>query len=509
MSALRHLAAGILLVGILCARSAQAETAHVTFILVNDIYRMAEQMMPDGQRRGGFARLAAVVKTERARARTTGGNVIFAHAGDTLSPSLMSGIDHGAHIIALTNLTPPDIFAPGNHEFDFGKATFLERMAEAQFPRYAANLRGPDGQPLPGFNDRSIVTVDGVRIGLTGDTFDDTPRTSSPGDLKFLPTVASTQAQAEALRREGADFVVAVVHASRAQDYAIFATRAVDLLLSGHDHDLFVEYDGNHAMVESSHDAVYVTAIDVTIDVKEENGRRRTTWWPQFRIIDSATVTPDPEAAAAVAGYEQKLARELDAPIATTAVGLDSREAIVRTREAAIGNLIADAMRAAAHADAALMNGGGIRGNKIYPPGSALTPRDLLAELPFDNRVVTIDVRGGDLKRALENGLSQLPAASGRFPQVSGLAIEADASRPAGERVLSVKVGDAPLDDSKTYRVATNDFMARGGDGYASLRDAKPLLPIVDSPPLSDAVIAYIKALGTVRAAADGRIVLK
>src|SRR5438093_2696696 len=124
---------------ILLITAAAAETARVTFVLVNDIYQMSDQVTPDGRRRGGFARLAAVVKAERAK----GGHVILAHGGDTLSPSLMSGIDKGAHIIALTNLVAPDIFAPGNHEFDFGKAIFLQRMAEAKFPLYAANLRGP------------------------------------------------------------------------------------------------------------------------------------------------------------------------------------------------------------------------------------------------------------------------------------------------------------------------------------------------------------------------------
>jgi hypothetical protein len=93
---------------LLYAGSAWAETARVTFLLVNDIYLIADQMMPDGKRRGGFARLAAVVKAERAK-----GNVILAHAGDTLSPSLMSGLDRGAHILALTNLIAPDIFTPG------------------------------------------------------------------------------------------------------------------------------------------------------------------------------------------------------------------------------------------------------------------------------------------------------------------------------------------------------------------------------------------------------------
>src|SRR5882672_647747 len=198
MVAVRRLAVLVALVAALLATlpaaPAGAETTHVTFVLVNDIYLMSDQAGPDGARRGGFARLAAVVKAERAK----GGHVIFAHAGDTISPSLMSGLDRGAHIITLTNLIPPDIFAPGNHEFDFGKATFFQRMAEAKFPLYAANLRGPDGATLPNFKDRSIVTVDGVRIGLTGATYDDSARASSPGDLKFLPTVATMQGQAEA-----------------------------------------------------------------------------------------------------------------------------------------------------------------------------------------------------------------------------------------------------------------------------------------------------------------------
>src|SRR5215813_5171003 len=152
---------------LLFVTAVSAESSRVTFLLVNDIYLMGDQLMPDGKRRGGFARLAAVVKAERAKARTTGSHVILAHGGDTLSPSLMSGIDKGAHIIALTNLVAPDIFVPGNHEFDFGKSIFLQRMAEANFPLYAANLRGPGGALLPNFKDRAIVTFDGMRIGLT------------------------------------------------------------------------------------------------------------------------------------------------------------------------------------------------------------------------------------------------------------------------------------------------------------------------------------------------------
>ena len=108
----------------------------------------------------------------------------------------------------------------------------------------------------------------------------------------------------------------------------------------------------------------------------------------------------------------------------------------MRTREAAIGDLIADAMRASTHADAAVMNGGGIRGGKHLraghdPSRGATSSR----ELPFDNRVVVIEISGAELRRAIENGLSLLPNPAGRFPQVSGLTVEADPSRPAGSRV--------------------------------------------------------------------------
>jgi 2',3'-cyclic-nucleotide 2'-phosphodiesterase (5'-nucleotidase family) len=487
------------------ALPARAETAHVTFVLVNDIYEMTEQIQPDGKPRGGFARLAAVVKAERGK----GGHVIFAHAGDTLSPSLMSGFDRGQHIIALTNLIPPDIFVPGNHEFDFGKATFEKRMAEAKFPLFAANLRGPDGAPLAGFKDNAVVTVDGVRIGLTGETYDDAARASTPEDLRFAPTVATAKDQAEALRRAGADFVVAVVHADRQQDYALMATHAIDLVLSGHDHDLFVEFDGRNAVVESSFDAHYVTAIDVTIDVKQRDGRRDVTWWPQFRIIDTATVTPDPELTAAVAAYTKEFTREMDVPLGTTAVALDSRGATLRTREDAAGGLVADAMRESMHADAAIMNGGGIRGDKVLPPGSTITRRDVLAALSFNNRIIPLEVSGRGLKQALENGIGQMPNAAGRFPQVSGLTIEADVSRPAGQRIVSLKVGGLPLDESRTYRIATNDFLARGGDGYDAFRDARHFLADNDAPLLANEVMVYIRRLETVRTDVEGRLVFK
>ena len=385
-------------------------------------------------------------------------------------------------------------------------------LYQSKEPRLAPRP-AEEGAPLPEVQARLDAVEDWLavveqRVGTGPDTSDLDEQIDRVRRERLAAANAQEDEQAAALRREGADFVVAVAHVTREQGYQIFRGRAVDLLLTGHTHDLFIEYSGRTAMVESSYDAHYVTAIDIVIDVSEESGRRRVRWWPQFRVIDTAMAMPDPEVAAVVAQFEDELNKGLDAPIGTTAVELDSRAATVRTREAAIGNLIADAMRWSAQTEVAVINAGAIRSDMIYPAGTTITRREVLAALPFDNRLVTIDVSGSALKAAIENGLSRLPAPSGRFPQVAGLKIEADPSRPAGNRVLSIKVGDTPLDANKTYSVATIDFMARGGDDYISFRDAKPVLPPADSPTIAYEVIDYIKSVGTIRTAVDGRIVL-
>jgi 2',3'-cyclic-nucleotide 2'-phosphodiesterase (5'-nucleotidase family) len=482
--------------------------ADVTFVLFNDFYLMEEQPFPDGKSRGGFARLASIIKAERARARETGRTVIVAHGGDTLSPSIMSGFDRGAHIIALLNMIGVDIFAPGNHEFDFGKAIFLERMGAAKFPLYAANLRDADGSALPGFKDRSILEVNGVRIGLTGIAYDQSPRVSSTEDLTFGAMIESTKAQAALLRREGADFVTAVLHCNRGDAIVLQASGATELLLTGHTHDLFVNFADTSALVESGYDGHYVTCIDAQITVRVHgDGRRATTWWPQFRIIDSAGVTPDAEVAAAVGRFREALIEKMGLIIARTEVALDSRSAIVRTRETAIGNLFTDAMRRLTRADAALINGGGIRAGKVYQPGDTISHGDILSELPFSNRVVVVEVTGRDLRRAIENGLSELPLPAGRFPQVSGIRFSFDVTRPPGSRVVSMEVAGAPLAEDRLYHVAVVDFLARGGDDYTMFRDARRITPDNDSPLLANEIVEYLKQLGVLRTGVEGRII--
>src|SRR2546423_12824136 len=262
-SFISSLASTFALIGWRPAWAQPTRTANVTFVLFNDFYLMGEQPFPDGKHRGGFARLAAIVQAERANAAAEGRHVIVAHGGDTLSPSVLSGLDRGAHIVALTNMIAPDMFVPGNHEFDFGKAVFLERMAEAKFPLFGANLRDPAGAPIFRFKDRALLEVGGVCVGLTGLAYEQSPRVSSPEDLRFASTIDTAKVQAAALRETGADFVCAVAHCNRGDALQLQYERTAELLLTGHTHDLLVSYDDKSALVESGYDAHYVTCLDV------------------------------------------------------------------------------------------------------------------------------------------------------------------------------------------------------------------------------------------------------
>lgn len=496
--------------GVLAAPATLAATAPVaqaqqpaptfTLLLINDIYKMS-----DDKGRGGFARAAGIAKAERAR----GVPLLFCHAGDCYSPSLMSGFDQGAHIVAMQNKMGLDVFVPGNHEFDFGKENYLKLVAAQTYPTFAANLRDARGEKLPGHEDSRIFELGGIKVGVIGTAYDPTPQISHPGDLKFSSTMEALRREAKVLKGQGADILVAVVHADRALDYEIVRSRVVDIVLTGHDHDLAIAYDGKVVMVESNEEGNYVTAIDIAVTVKGEGAARQVSWTPTFRVNDSRSATPDPEVAAIVKGYESELSKELDVDVAKLAAPLDSRTGVIRTQETAIGNLIADAIRDATGAQLAISNAGGIRANKQYPAGAMLTRRDVLSELPFGNSTSMVEITGKDVKDALENGLSPAPQGSGKFPVVSGLSFEADIKQPPGSRIVSITVAGKPIDPAATYTVATNNFMLEGGDGYTALGRGKTLIGVTDGKLMANEVMVYLRRLGTVDAKVEGRAVLK
>lgn len=171
-----------------------------------------------------------------------------------------------------------------------------------------------------------------------------------------------------------------------------------------------------------------------------------------------------------------------------------------------MGNLIADAMRDATGADIAIMNGGGIRGDTTYDAGRKLTRRDILTELPFGNTTVVTELPGSQILLALENGVSQAEKGAGRFPQVSGLSYAFDVTAEAGSRVSEVMVGGAPLEADKLYKVAVNDYIIGGGDGYDALGGGRIVTDGPTGSLVANDVMAYVEKLGSVNLSVEGRI---
>ena len=479
--------------------TALADTVKITFLGVGDVYKFE-----GGKERGGMAKLNAVARAEKA----ANPNTIYVMDGDMLSPSLLSGFDKGENMIVLSNVVPFDLAVPGNHEFDAGPENFAAKVKLSKFPWAAINITTTDGKVPEGLGGVVMKDVGGVKVALIPVADDETPVESTTKDLKFAETKKSAIDAAKQARKDGADLVVGVVHAAHSDDQAMFNSKAFDILLSGHDHDLIMQYNGVTVYVETSTEANYLVPIDVTVNIDVKEGKRIISWQPSFRYIDTATVQPDPESRKIVDQYKADLGKELDVSVGKTEGPLDSRRNMVRTQETAMGNLIADAMRGAVDADVAITNGGGIRADKQYAAGSEITRRDILTELPFGNVTVLTEVTGTQILGALENGFSKVEDGAGRFPQVSGMVVNADLKQPAGSRVVSVIVGGKPLNPAAIYKLATNDFMLNGGDGYAGLA-GKTLIGGNAGKLIANDVIVLIKKQGSITAKIEGRIVFK
>ena len=480
-----------------------ADNVKITVVGVGDIYAFE-----GGKDRGGFARLNAVAKAEK----TANPNTLYLFDGDMISPSLLSGIDYGSNTIQLTNVVPFDLAVPGNHEFDFGPSVFLDRVKQSKYPWAAINIEGPDGKPIEGVgHDVVMKEFGGVKVALVPVELDETTELATTKDWKFDPTVAAALDAAQKARDGGADIVIAVVHAEHEQDYALQAAHKFDLIVSGHDHDLRIGYDGLSAYVETSTEANYLPIVDLNVVVTPADGdkKRTVTWTPEFRIVDTATVTPDPDTQKIVEDLKTKLSAELDVQIGTITNELSSKRAVVRGEESAMGDLIADAMIAQSGAEVAVTNGGGIRGDKIYPAGTVLTRKDVFTELPFGNKTVVEEISGADLLAGLENGFSQVEQGAGRFPQVGGMTVTVDLTKAAGARVQTVTINGKPLDPAATYKLATNDYMIGGGDGYTAFSKGKVLVDPSAAHLMASDVIDYIQAKKTIDVKVDGRITLK
>ena len=476
------------------------ETATIRFILTGDMPEFASE---DG--RGGYAKLASVAKTFKKQTKKNIRSLLV-HAGDAYSPSLLSGLDKGKSTVDMLNSVGVDYMVLGNHEWDFGPEITRERVWQSNFTVLASNVIDSEGLPVDGTVRTAMEIVGPFRVGIMGLITPNVKDVSSPETDKFLPIMDKARELAKELKGQGADLIVAIGHLDFVEDMEIFQSGLVDVLLSGHDHYHIFFDNGKDVWMEAGEDAEKVGVLDVHLKSYMKRGKKRFNWETDMRYVDTKHIKEDTAIASKVNSYEDLLGKELDIEIGETLSELDSRKKTVRTEEAAIGNLIIDAMREGVKAEIGLTNGGGIRAKKIYDPGTKIIRRDILSELPFGNVVVKLELTGSQIWEALENGVSQVEQNSGRFPQVSGMSFSYNPKEKAGSRIKSVKVGDSPLSKRRTYTMATNDFLAKGGDGYTVFKQAKVIIDASSAKLMASMVMDYIKEKGTVTPKIEGRI---
>ena len=470
--------------------------APVTFLQINDVYTTVP--VDDV---GGLARVATLKKQVAAAGRTP----FLVIAGDFLSPSVASSVFKGAHMIAALNAAGLDLATLGNHEFDFGDDVLIERMREATFQWVVSNVVDTNtGQPIGGASPYIVKTFGSLKVGFIGLCLNTSEITGDKlKHTRIIDPAAAAGQYLPALKQAGVDVIVAVTHLTIATDRALVEQYPeIDLVIGGHEHYLITEADGRSLISKAGSDAKAVARIDVN----------RRPGGPTERFYELLPVTralkDDAATSGAIASYETRLSTALDAVVGSTTVPLDGLSAHLRSSETNLGNLVADAMRAAANADIAITNSGSIRGNRVFPAGP-LTRRTLIEIHPFTNVICTLAMPGRAVVEALNHGVSKLPAQDGRFPQVSGLTLTVDRNARVGDRVLDVRVNGEPLDPNRTYTVAIPDFVLKQGDDYTTFAGQTIRVGPEAGGLISDAIEKYVVAAHEIAPAVDGRIIIR
>jgi 5'-nucleotidase len=304
------------------------------------------------------------------------------------------------------------------------------------------------------------------------------------------------------IRRERVDAIVALTHLTFEQDRAL-AERfpEIDLIVGGHEHFPITATINRTLISKAGSDAKFVARIDLL----RRPGRPVDRFYELIPI--TSALPDDPKTAEVVNAWEAKLGAGLDEVVGTNRTPLEGTSQRLRTSETNLGDLVADAVRAAARSDAALVNGGGIRGDRIHTPGP-LTRRTLVEIHPFGNVVTTLNVPGRVIVAALEHGVSRLPLTAGQFPQVSGLTFRVNPDASPGARVSDVRVQNAPLDLNRIYSFAVPDFLLDGGDGYTMFKGQKVVVGPAAGPTIAAALESYVAERREIAPEVEGRIVM-
>jgi 2',3'-cyclic-nucleotide 2'-phosphodiesterase (5'-nucleotidase family) len=431
----------------------------------------------------------------------------------------------------------------GNHNFDRGSEYLrTELIPMAKFPYLASNVVFQStGKYPPQWKASQVFDMGGFKLGVIGYTLPELSTLIFPGYLdpfEVTDPVAAINAEAAALRSKGkVNAIIAVGHMGGDGTDVFNPTGAlpeladalvgVSAVFGGHTHTEYIGYRQNGRLVtETPNAGTRFNRVRLTVDT---NTKEIVYVTADYHKPWNIGVTPDPAIQAMIDDLNTQLAPIFNTVIGNSSVKIPRADSCGRSDgrlcESLIGDLTTDALRETYDTDFAITNSGGLRADltcpspdiagdfcpPFTPPPYPITRGQVLAVLPFGNVVFTVEINGAELKTFLENGVSSMPAANGRFPQVSGLCFTYDISAAVGSRVTGAvrQAADGTctgaavdLTSASTYKIAENDFMATGGDGYPNVYSRGTTQDLMDQ------VLAnHITATTPVSPALQGRIV--
>lgn len=465
---------------------------------------------------GGVSRRKALIDSIRSAETLP---ILLVDAGDLSQGTLYYNRFDGQADLEFYNAMGYEAMAIGNHEFDKTQEVLANIISRARFPVISANIVASAPSPLAGkIQPTTIIDKGGQKIGIFSVSPEDTAEisTGARDNIAFTSAIEASRQAVASLQSQGVNFIIGLTHVGIMVDREIARQVAgISLIIGGHSHTPM----GPMNKVGTPPYPELIAGPNgrgVPVFQDWEWGR----WLGDFTVSFDATgkvidIQGNPTEVAGKLpvdqGFENRIAvfkTDIDAltkrVVGEAAVVLNGERSDVRSKETNLGDLIAQVMLDKGRdggAQIAITNGGGIRASI---KAGKVTVGDVLTVLPFGNTLALTTITGAQLKDALENGVSQVESGAGRFPQIAGFSFTYDPALPAKSRVTSIAYNGAAVDPNGAYRVATNNFMLTGGDGYTAF--AAGSNKIDTGLILSDIVEQYIAANSPVNATTDGRI---
>lgn len=469
----------------------------VDILSVNDFHG---NLALDGSNPGA-AKLAAYM--EFYKNQNPKGTVIV-NAGDAFQGTPMSNLLFGAPVVEMMNTIGFDSMTVGNHEFDWGIEKVLETMKAAKFPMIAANIY-KDGKPVSWAQPTQMIEKDGLKIGIIGLATVETAEAAHKnfvGMLEFKDAAPIAQKYVDELKAKGADIVFINSHLPAVKNAdnsytgelfdAAYKVNGASAFVGGHSHMIATSVVNDKAVVEANYNGRNFGHITLYYDPATKKVVHQSV---EVVEVSKGTLDVQPNAAMTKLVADQKT--KLD-PIFGVVIGKTAK-GIVRdyNAESAMGNFTTDAMKTTAKTQIAFTNAGGLRADIA---AGDITVEHIFKVSPFDNTITTGEMTGKQIKAILEQSVTL----SKGMLQVSGLKFTYDSAKPVGSRILSVTVDGKALEDGKKYTVATNDFLATGGDLFVTFKEVKWTNTYIL---VRDAMMDAVKAnKGAVDPVIDGRM---